>query len=96
MAQMIPFSKLTYLATRGLMYKKKLLFDAEYIYIILELMKHKVMGLLILMGNTFNFSTVENMTIANLSKNTLYREMLHFFLVSHEIMIGFGLQKRKC
>ena len=50
----------------------------EYVSIILKLMKHKVMGLLILMGNTFSFSTVENMTIANLRKNTLYREMLLF------------------
>ena len=36
---------------------------------IVNLMKHKVMGLLILMGYTFSFSTVENMTIANLRKN---------------------------
>ena len=75
---MFLFSKLpTYSATRALR-KKKFLFEVKYVSNILKLMKHKVMGLLILMGNTFSFSTVENMTIANLRKNTLYREMLLF------------------
>ena len=75
---MFLFSKLTtYSATRASR-KKNFLFEVKYVSIILKLMKHKVMGLLILMGNTFSFSTVENMTIANLRKNTLYREMLLF------------------
>ena len=76
---MFLFSKLTtYSATRASRKKKNFLFEVKYVSIILKLMKHKVMGLLILMGNTFSFSTVENMTIANLRKNTLYREMLLF------------------
>ena len=68
----------TYSATKALRIGNFYSQRNTYVCIILKLMKHKVMGLLILMGNTFSFSTVENMTIANLRKNTLYREMLLF------------------